>query len=78
MGVVKENRVRSTIEKIYAARITNVTAMGDNSIQLSAAFHMGLMQEFSQYFSSQDVNIKREQAFFSSACLSVTNEEYLQ
>lgn len=76
--VVKENRVRNTIEKIYASCVTNVIAMNDNPIQLSAAFHMGLMQEFSRYFSSQDVDMKRDQAFFSSAYLSVTDEEYMQ
>lgn len=76
--VVEEKRVRNTTEKIYAARITDVTAIGDNPIQLSAAFHTELMQEFSRYFSSQDVDIKRDQVFFSSACLSVTDEEYMQ
>lgn len=78
IAVVEENRIRNTVEKIYAARMGNVTELLDNPIQLSAAFHMGLMREFFQYFSSQDVNIKRDQAFFSSAYLAVTEEEYMQ
>ncbi|UDN59592.1 helix-turn-helix domain-containing protein [Clostridioides sp. ES-S-0010-02] len=74
--VVKENRVRGTIEKIYSLKEYALDMEVDASVSLSTAFHMGLMQEMNEYFSLKNQDHKKDNVFFTSALLYITDREY--
>lgn len=48
----------------------------DASVSLSTAFHMGLMQEMNEYFSLKNQDNKKDNVFFTSALLYITDREY--
>lgn len=74
--VVKENRVRGTIEKVYALKEYTSSMEGETFVALSTAFHVGLMQEMNEYFSRKDQYHKKDNVFFSSALLYMSDNEY--
>ncbi|MBY2476870.1 helix-turn-helix domain-containing protein [Clostridioides difficile] len=74
--VVKENRVRGTIEKVYALKEYTSSMEGETFVALSTAFHVGLMQEMNEYFSRKDQDHKKDNVFFSSALLYMSDNEY--
>lgn len=74
--VVKENRVRGTIEKVYALKEYTSSIEGETFVALSTAFHVGLMQEMNEYFSRKDQDHKKDNVFFSSALLYMSDNEY--
>lgn len=75
--VVKENRIRGAIEKIYALQKEDGTLIEDNTaVALSTAFHMGLMQEMNEYFERNVHDYKKDQVLFSTALLYMNDMEY--
>ncbi|MCC0631675.1 MULTISPECIES: helix-turn-helix domain-containing protein [unclassified Clostridioides] len=74
--VVKENRVRGTIEKVYALKEDEVPMEGEAFVALSTAFHIGLMQEMNEYFSRKNQEHKKDNVLFTSALLYMTDNEY--
>lgn len=74
--VVKENRIRGTVEKVYALREDGISMEGKTSVALSTAFHMGLMQEMNEYFSSEDHDYKKDKVLFQTGLLYITDSEY--
>ncbi|MCI9974960.1 helix-turn-helix domain-containing protein [Clostridioides difficile] len=74
--VVKENRVRGTIEKVYALKEYTADMEGETFVALSAAFHVGLMQEMNEYFSRKEQEHKKDNVFFTSALLYMSDDEY--
>ena len=78
LQVIRENRVRGTVEKVYASRQKELPVEGETGAALATAFHLGLMREFEQYFSGPNQDVKRDNIHFSTALLQVTEEEYQQ
>ncbi|CZR97995.1 helix-turn-helix domain-containing protein [Clostridioides sp. GD02404] len=74
--VVKENRVRGTIEKVYALKEYTADMEGETFVALSTAFHVGLMQEMNEYFSRKEQEHKKDNVFFTSALLYMSDDEY--
>lgn len=74
--VVQENKVRGTVEKIYAMNENDVQMEGETSVALSTAFHMELMQEMNEYLSREDQDCKRDQVWFTTGLLHITDNEY--
>lgn len=74
--VVKENRVRGTIEKVYSLKEYTSSMEEETFVALSTAFHVGLMQEMNEYFSRKDQDHKKDNVFFSSALLYMSDNEY--
>lgn len=74
--VVKENRVRGTTEKVYALKEYTASMEGEAFVALSTAFHVGLIQEMNEYFSRKDQDHKKDNVFFSSALLYMSDDEY--
>ncbi|ALP03924.1 TPA: helix-turn-helix domain-containing protein [Clostridioides difficile] len=74
--VIKENRVRGTIEKVYALKEYTTSMEGETFVALSTAFYVGLMQEMNEYFSRKEQDHKRDNVFFSSALLYMSDNEY--
>nr|WP_308545677.1 helix-turn-helix domain-containing protein [uncultured Lachnoclostridium sp.] len=74
--VVEENRIRGTVEKIYTLKQPELMLENENPIALSTAFHLGLMQEMNQYYSKEDRDHKKDNVFFTTSYLNVTEEEY--
>ncbi|EQI02602.1 helix-turn-helix domain-containing protein [Clostridioides difficile] len=74
--VIKENRVRGTIEKVYALKEYTTSMEGESFVALSTAFYVGLMQEMNEYFSRKEQDHKKDNVFFSSALLYMSDNEY--
>ncbi|HBG0717236.1 helix-turn-helix domain-containing protein [Clostridioides difficile] len=74
--VIKENRVRGTIEKVYALKEYTTSMEGETFVALSTAFYVGLMQEMNEYFSRKEQDHKKDNVFFSSALLYISDNEY--
>ncbi|EQG62144.1 bacterial regulatory, arsR family protein [Clostridioides difficile DA00142] len=74
--VIKENRVRGTIEKVYALKEYTASMEGETFVALSTAFYVGLMQEMNEYFSRKEQDHKKDNVFFSSALLYMSDNEY--
>ncbi|MBC5736397.1 helix-turn-helix domain-containing protein [Lawsonibacter faecis] len=75
--VVQENRVRGTVEKVYAMKAGGLPITeGADAAALSTAFHMGLMQEMNDYFGRGEGDCRRDNVFFTSALLCLTDGEY--
>lgn len=75
--VVQENRVRGTVEKVYAMREGGLPAAGGaEAVALSTAFHMGLMQEINDYFSREEGDGRGDRVFFTSTLLRISDQEY--
>ncbi|EQE58226.1 bacterial regulatory, arsR family protein [Clostridioides difficile CD44] len=74
--VIKENRVRGTIEKVYALKEYTTSMEGETFFALSTAFYVGLMQEMNEYFSRKEQDHKKDNVFFSSALLYMSDNEY--
>ncbi|HBF2786355.1 TPA: helix-turn-helix domain-containing protein [Clostridioides difficile] len=74
--VIEENRVRGTIEKVYALKEYTTSMEGETFVALSTAFYAGLMQEMNEYFSRKEQDHKKDNVFFSSALLYISDNEY--
>ena len=74
--VIKENRVRGTIEKVYALKEYTTSMEGETFVALSTAFYVGLMQEMNEYFSRKEQDHTKDNVFFSSALLYMSDNEY--
>ena len=74
--VIKENRVRGTIEKVYALKEYTTSMEGETFVALSTAFYVGLMQEMNEYFSRKEQDHKTDNVLFSSALLYMSDNEY--
>ncbi|EQG65421.1 bacterial regulatory, arsR family protein [Clostridioides difficile DA00154] len=74
--VIKENRVRGTIEKVYALKEYTTSMEGETFVALSTAFYVVLMQEMNEYFSRKEQDHKKDNVFFSSALLYMSDNEY--
>lgn len=74
--VIKENRVRGTIEKVYALKEYTTSMEGETFVALSTAFYVGLMQEMNEYFNRKEQDHKKDNVFFSSALLYMSDNEY--
>ncbi|MBY2664723.1 transcriptional regulator, partial [Clostridioides difficile] len=49
---------------------------GETFVALSTAFYVGLMQEMNEYFSRKEQDHKKDNVFFSSALLYMSDNEY--
>lgn len=76
--VVKENRIRGAVEKVYALQENAFSMEADTSVALSTAFHIGLMQEMNDYLSSKEQDCKKDKVLFTTALLYMTDHEYDQ
>lgn len=79
LQVVKENRVRGAVEKVYSV---NKGALllddGDTTSHIAAGYFIGLMRDIELYLKNMDADLKRDMIFFNSAILNVSDEEYKQ
>lgn len=78
IAVVQENKVRGTLEKVYAMNENDAQMEEETSVALSTAFHMELMQEMNGYLSGEDPDCKRDQVWFTTGLLDITDDEYKQ
>lgn len=76
--VVEENRIRGTVEKTYSVREDFNAADGEGITALSTAFHLESMQEMNAYFENQNNDYRKDNVFFSSVMLNVTEQEYAE
>lgn len=76
--VVDETRIRGTVEKLYALKDDFIFSDGDTPIALSTAFHMESMQEMNEYFLNQNNDYRKDNVFFSSIMMNITEKEYAE
>lgn len=79
LQVVKENRVRGALERVYSVN-KEALPLDDNSAisNLAAGYFIGLMRDIELYLKKSDADVKSDMIFFNSAILNVSDEEYKQ
>lgn len=83
LKIVEENRVRGTIERVYAedtGLISDVQKLikensGEAYLQLFTQFMMGLLLEFKEYASQKDIDLLHDGSGFSTMPFYATLEE---
>lgn len=78
LRVVKENRVRGAMEKIYTVNRKLFINDADNMSHLAAGYFLGLLSDIELYLKNRDFDVKKDMIFFNSAVLNVTDDEYRQ
>lgn len=79
LQIVKENRIRGTMEKVYSVN-KGALPVEDNKTMsnLAAGYFIGLMRDMEMCLTKKDCDLKRDLIFFNSAILNVSDEEYKQ
>jgi Uncharacterized membrane-associated protein/domain len=78
LRVVKENRVRGAVEKVYSVNREPLMQDAENLSQLASGYFLGLMRDIELYLKNKDADVKRDMIFFNTAILYVTDDEYRQ
>jgi DNA-binding transcriptional ArsR family regulator len=79
LQIVKENRIRGTMEKVYSVNM-EVIPIGDKKavLHLATGYFIGLLRDMEMYLTENDIDLKGDMIFFNSAILNVSDEEYKQ
>lgn len=78
LTVVGENRIRGTVEKVYALNI--LTLSSENTLQNATrnafGFLMKIYADFEKYFSNANANPGKDRVFLNNTVLLMSDEEY--
>ena len=77
LKVVRENKVRGTVEKVYA--IGGTADNSDNSGDIRQTFYHALftlLHDFEQYFKQEDIDPKRDMLGVTTALFMLSDEEF--
>ena len=75
--VVKENRIRGTVEKVYALKKNSADA-NTSPEEIGQIIDLGLlniMEDFHCYLNTEDVNVEKDQYFMGMSTLMLNDEE---
>lgn len=79
LQVVKENRIRGAVEKVYTFNREGLPLSDSNTLSnLAAMYFLELKGNIEHYLQGPDVDLKRDLVFFNSTVLDVSDEEYRQ
>lgn len=76
--IVKENRVRGTVEKVYSVDRQKLTSDNNTTSHLANAYFINLMEEMQIYLQQVDADIKKDMIFFNTSILNVSDDEYTE
>jgi DNA-binding transcriptional ArsR family regulator len=84
--VVEENRVRGTVEKVYALPDTNVSLSEEELRNAGAEEHMDffmkfmatVLDDFERYLSQEDFDLIKDGAGYRQVSFYANDEEYLE
>lgn len=78
LTVVQENRIRGTVEKVYALNTDAITSQNtkENATWNTFSFLMGIYADFDRYFGQADADPARDKIFLNHAVLLMSDEEY--
>jgi DNA-binding transcriptional ArsR family regulator len=78
--VIKENRVRGAVEKVYELNKENPMGGTENSmkdaLQIINSSLLSLMGEFNRYFTKADMDPVKDLLFLSTSTLLLSDEEF--
>ena len=76
--VIKENRIRGAVEKVYSISMEQLLDCSENISHLAAGYFLGLMRDMELYLKNTDADVKKDMIFFNSAIFHISDEEYRQ
>lgn len=72
--VVRENRIRGTLEKVYSL---NLNYQANQTVAETAnAFFLGLLADFQTYIAQENQDMKKDMLLFQTSTLMASDEEY--
>lgn len=74
--VVKENRIRGTLEKVYS--INKNVAFDQSPSEAADSFFLGLLSDFRKYFQNEHANPQVDMLMFRTATLLMTDDEFVE
>ena len=85
LAVVSENRIRGTVEKVFAlsATLESATtkeieeASREDHFNFFFSFIMGLLGEYEAYLQEETINLKEDGVSFRQASVYLSDEEFL-
>ncbi|MGL4737482.1 MAG: helix-turn-helix domain-containing protein [Cellulosilyticaceae bacterium] len=74
--VIQENKIRGTVEKVYAIN-TQANAYAEQSpSQVTMQFMLEIMTRFERYFAGDGANPQADMLFMRTATFNLTDDEY--
>lgn len=79
LSVVKENKIRGTVEKVYALSRAPMLREGDGDVK-QMFYHslFTLLQDFEHYFRREDADPMRDMLSVTTAILAMSDDEYAE
>lgn len=78
IDVIKESRIRGTLEKTYGLGRSYTEHMNENTNKMPATFLMSLLADFETYFEKEDADPQRDMLFLGTATFNLSDEEYIE
>ncbi|MGL5676549.1 MAG: helix-turn-helix domain-containing protein [Cellulosilyticaceae bacterium] len=75
IDVVRENRIRGTMEKVYGLNLSYTSNEGEE--QSANAFFLGLLADFQNYFKEETHDANKDMLMFRTSLLIADDEEFL-
>ena len=75
INVVRENRIRGTLEKVYSLNLSYTSSEGEK--QSANVFFLGLLADFQNYFKEETHDAEKDMLMFRTSLLVVDDEEFL-
>lgn len=78
LKVVKENRIRGTVEKVYSLNTDTIASQNtiENASLNAFGFLMNIYADFDRYFKGDDVDPNRDKLFFNHMVLMLSDNEF--
>ncbi|WP_312648144.1 helix-turn-helix domain-containing protein [Aminipila sp.] len=76
LTLVRENRVRGAMEKVYMVNKKAITPDAHSASHLAIGYFIELMQEVQTYLAQEDADVARDMIFFNTCILNTTDSEY--
>ncbi|MBH1939970.1 helix-turn-helix domain-containing protein [Mobilitalea sibirica] len=78
LTVVSENKIRGTVENVYALNINVLSSENtlENATRNAFGFLMKIYADFDRYFSTKDADPQKDRVFLNNSVLLLSDDEY--
>lgn len=76
--IISENRIRGTVEKVYALNISTLSSQNtnQNARNNTYGFLMKILSDFEKYYKNENADPKKDKLFLYNTVLLMSDEEY--
>lgn len=74
--VIKENKIRGTVEKVYALNTETKAYSQQSPRQVASQFMLEILSRFERYFQEEESDPQKDMLFMRTATFNLTDKEY--